>query len=192
MAFIFTMRSAQSGPGHGPRPSTGTLPAISEDEVDFNPPPLPQRAQGYNASQTGATVHPWSTMNFVKAFERSSNRSPPSYSFTSASLSEDDHDKMPRIREKKQIAKRGGWKRLALLVLIVVLCLVGLVVGLVVGLRNRSKNSCETRHKKLSSLTNLLFQFSIRKFYFRAFDCRKHHLPSRHLWCPDFSRNSQY
>jgi hypothetical protein len=69
------------------------------------------------------------------------------YNFISTSFdqseeeAEKDRDKIGFVRYHKQIAKRGGWKRLlGLLALIIIISIVGLIVGLVVGLRNRSNS----------------------------------------------------
>ncbi len=79
--------------------------------------------------------HPWA---------RTPNASPLSYSSLSSDASgETDQEKQRQllaIRNNKQIAKRGGWKRLALWATIISCCLVGLVAGLVIGLRNRNNN----------------------------------------------------
>ena len=41
------------------------------------------------------------------------------------------------LRDVRQIARRGGWLRLALLALVVIAVVVGIVVGCVVGLRKK-------------------------------------------------------
>jgi hypothetical protein len=45
---------------------------------------------------------------------------------------------LANLRNNPNIAKRGGWKRLALIALMITLSLVGLIVGLVIGLKNNS------------------------------------------------------
>ena len=44
------------------------------------------------------------------------------------------------LNNNKHIAKRGGWKRLALLMVIAIIFIVALVVGLVVGLHERNSS----------------------------------------------------
>jgi hypothetical protein len=71
---------------------------------------------------------------------------PPAYSpFDSTGVEGPHGEKLADVRKglinNKHIAKRGGWKRLTIIALVIILCLVGLIVGLVVGLRNRHKTS---------------------------------------------------
>ena len=46
-----------------------------------------------------------------------------------------------KIRGQKQVTKRGGWKRLAILGLLLLLILCGLIAGLVVGLKKRKSTT---------------------------------------------------
>src|SRR5271170_4915164 len=127
MAFIFTMHSHRRD-----MPSTGTLPAISEDGQDFAITPDPRANP-----RTPPARPPWA---------RNPIASPLSYKSISSDGrgSDIDHDKekhLASLRNNPSIAKRGGWRRLALIALVAVLCLVGLIVGLVVGMRNQNNSS---------------------------------------------------
>jgi hypothetical protein len=146
MAFIFTMRSTPVGSMHRRDiSSAGSLPVISEDgrlsltfSSDDPPdtPPVPPRAWNRPADKRFGLGTPRSY------FEGS----PPAYShFDAVGIEGPNGEKLADVRKgiynNKHVAKRGGWKRLALIALIAILCMVALVVGLVVGLRNRSHNS---------------------------------------------------
>lgn len=136
MAFIFTMHSH-----HRDVSTAGTLPVISEDGNDLDIQPAAMCAGGNitNTSMratTGLAPRPWA---------RNPNSDSPRTYFTmsDASGSDTDHEQEKRLaelRENPQIAKRGGWRRLAVAALIAILCIVGLVVGLVVGLNERNNS----------------------------------------------------
>lgn len=107
-----------------------SLPAISEDSADFIAPPVPVAPSRYNVqSQLRDNPRIGSPVNGAYS----------SFSDTSSlgGTTKIGEEKVVGIRDNEQIAKRGGWKRLALIALVVTICLVGLIVGLVVGLRNR-------------------------------------------------------
>lgn len=134
MSFIFTMRNA---PGNA-----SSLPAISEDSGSFtsprDPPPVPPRASNRPADRHFG-------LGFPPKFNH--DRSPPPYAdpIEDGPLDGESGEKLAGLRRgvanNKHIARRGGWKRLLVIGIIVALCIVGLVVGIVVGLRNRNKNS---------------------------------------------------
>jgi hypothetical protein len=71
--------------------------------------------------------------------------SPPAYSHFDVDVEGPNGEKLADVRKgisnNKYIARRGGWKRLALIAFIVILCIVGLIVGLVIGLRKGNNNS---------------------------------------------------
>lgn len=50
-------------------------------------------------------------------------------------------EKLEQLRNNKHIAKRGGWKRLALCIAVSVVVVVAVVVGVVVGLKKRSPST---------------------------------------------------
>lgn len=147
MAFIFTMRSTPVDASMSRR--EGALPAIAEvrdsyiadDSGSFTAPrpapPVPPRAWNRPAHKVfGLGAPPRLNHDF----------SPPEYSqFDSVGVEGPNGEKLSDVRKgisnNKHIAKRGGWKRLAIITIAVILCIVGLVVGLVVGLRNRHKSS---------------------------------------------------
>lgn len=121
--------------------SASSLPPIEEDSSPFtpprDPPPVPPRAWNRPAHKVFRLGSP-PRLNF--------EGSPPEYSQFDSSGVEGPHgEKLSDLRmgigNNKHIAKRGGWKRLAVIALAVILCVVGLVVGLLVGLRNHHGSS---------------------------------------------------
>jgi hypothetical protein len=72
--------------------------------------------------------------------------SPPAYSqFDGTRVEGPKGEKLADVRKgianNKHIAKRGGWKRLALIATIIILCAIALGVGLGVGLHKRHSSS---------------------------------------------------
>ena len=123
-----------------------TLPAISEDGQDFAILPDP-RAK----SRTPPARSPWARNPIASPLSYKSMSSDGSGSSGSGSGSgngsgswsdtgRDKEKHLASLRNNPSIAKRGGWRRLVLIVLLVALCLVGLIVGLVVGLRNENNS----------------------------------------------------
>lgn len=120
--------------------STSSLPPIEEDGTSFaspTAPPVPPRAWNRPAYTVFGLGVP-QRLDF--------DRSLPEYSQFDSSGVEGPHgEKLSDVRKginnNKHIAKRGGWRRLALIALIVILCFVVLVLGLVFGLRNRHNSS---------------------------------------------------
>ena len=141
MAFIFTMHSNRRD-----MPSTGTLPAISEDGQDFAILPDPRAKP-----RTPPARPPWarnpvaSPLSYKSISSDGSGSGSASASGSgSGSGSETDHEKekhLASLRNNPSIAKRGGWRRLAFITLVAALCLVGLIVGLVVGMRAQNNSS---------------------------------------------------
>jgi hypothetical protein len=139
MAFIFTMHSRRRDMS-----TVGVLSAISEDGNDLDIQSAAMGAGGKNTytsmrATTGMapmTTRPWARIQ--------NSDSPRSYfAMSDASGSDTDHEQEKRLaelRENPQIAKRGGWKRLAVAALLTILCIVGLVVGLVMGLNKRNNS----------------------------------------------------
>lgn len=68
------------------------------------------------------------------AEDQSHNSSGYSYSVWS------DGEKFAVLRNNKQIAKRGGWKRVGIILLGVIALIVALAVGLAVGLKKKGSN----------------------------------------------------
>ncbi|KAL3423465.1 hypothetical protein PVAG01_05212 [Phlyctema vagabunda] len=105
--------------------STGGMPAIPEDQ---DAPPIPERSL-YRPSMSKASLNA---------------TPPPDYDFVERLYLGDRHnpidEKLFALRNHRQLAKRGGWRRLALKVLIAVLLIISLAVGLGVGL-SRRRNS---------------------------------------------------
>lgn len=129
MAFIFTMHSHRRD-----MPSKGTLPAISEDGTDVTFDTGVQAAQTRSAAAAAMQMRP--------PWARTPNASPLSYISmgSDASGSEMDQEKeraLADLRNNVHVAKRGGWKRLAILAVVGTMLLLGLILGLVFGLRSR-------------------------------------------------------
>jgi hypothetical protein len=132
MAFIFSMRSTPVGSMHRRDPASGsTLPPISEDGSSI--PPRAWNRPPHKIFALGAPP------------KLNCEGSPPVYSHFDVDVEGPNGEKLADVRKgisnNKHIARRGGWKRLALIALIAILCIVGLIVGLVVGLRKRNSNS---------------------------------------------------
>lgn len=134
------MRSTPTGSMHQP-PSPGSLPAISEDGTSFvesrGPPPIPIRASNRPSPRNIALGAP---------LGHNYETNPLAYSYFSFDNPERSNgEKLAEVRKgfvnNKHIAKRGGWKRLLIIGIILALIIVGLVVGLVIGLRNQNKSS---------------------------------------------------
>ncbi|KAL2063580.1 hypothetical protein VTL71DRAFT_5385 [Oculimacula yallundae] len=152
MSFIFTVRStprsSSSSMHRRDQQSAGSLPAISEDGASFleprQAPPVPPRAWNRPPHKNFALGSPPSL---------SFDGSPPPYTHFDSSedvkgpKGEKLSDLRRNLENNKHIAKRGGWKRFAIILAIVILCLVGLIVGLAVGLRKRHKNSSSERDR---------------------------------------------
>lgn len=70
---------------------------------------------------------------------RYSGRSPPTY--TLWDVTGPKGEKFEELRNNAYVARRGGWRRICLVAIIVIACLVALVVGLAVGLHKKHSNS---------------------------------------------------
>lgn len=128
------------------RSGNGTLPAISEDgdTLEFPVPPA------IAPPVTPRALAPQSPL-------RNSPNSAFSDTSSTAGPSKSDEKPLSGFRNRKEIARRGGWKRLVLVAIVVILCLVGLIVGLVVGLRNNNKNNNQTWSSTTNSALNTTF-----------------------------------
>lgn len=58
----------------------------------------------------------------------------------SYSVWSDGEKRFAALRNHKQIAKRGGWKRIVIVLLILLAIIIALAVGLAVGLKKKSSN----------------------------------------------------
>jgi hypothetical protein len=139
MAFIFTMRSTGGSLHRRDPASAGSLPAISEDGASFVEPrpvpAIPDRAIGRPSTRIWASGAPP-----IHSFDN-----PPPYNqFDDVGVLGPRGEKLSDMRRgvqnNKWIAKRGGWKRLALITVILIACIVGLAVGLGVGLSHKSNS----------------------------------------------------
>lgn len=127
------MKSAGS---HRRDRSGNTLPAIDEDGAAYSfpvPPPVPTIPPSYSSSPQRS---PDDNDNLYSAFSDTSSTAP-------VGGMGSDEKPIGGIRNRKQIAKRGGWKRLTLIIAIALLCLIGLIVGLAVGLTQRNKHNSD-------------------------------------------------
>lgn len=70
-------------------------------------------------------------------------KSPPEYSLRDDSPPK--HRRCMALRNNKQLAKRGGWKRLLCIILFLIALVVALAVGLLVGLRQRNRTRYVSR-----------------------------------------------
>lgn len=117
--------------------ASSALPAILEDEsthatprTAHMPPRLSNRPAHNHFGLGLPPVH-------------SHERSPPAYSHVDIfrGIKGPSREKLVGLRNNRHISNRGGWGRVALLILVIILCVVGLVSGLVFGLRNRHQRS---------------------------------------------------
>lgn len=109
-------------------PADARLSVIAED----GDVPLPPRAV------TRTHHRPFSRRwNLGNPPRHSYEKSPPEYS-----LSDQSPPKKRRfmaLRNNKQLAKRGGWKRLLCIILLLIAVIVALAVGLSVGLKQHNR-----------------------------------------------------
>ncbi|KAF2017881.1 hypothetical protein BU24DRAFT_161708 [Aaosphaeria arxii CBS 175.79] len=56
-----------------------------------------------------------------------------------------DGEKLSRLKNNKQIAKRGGWKRLLVIVAVVLACIIALAVGLAIGLKKKKSSNDDSQ-----------------------------------------------
>jgi hypothetical protein len=71
-----------------------------------------------------------------------------------------ENEKFAALRNHKQIAKRGGWRRLLIILAIILLLIIVLGVGLGVGLKKKSARYAIpliVQHDALANITKLLF-----------------------------------
>ncbi|KAL8774084.1 MAG: hypothetical protein Q9209_001192 [Squamulea sp. 1 TL-2023] len=62
-------------------------------------------------------------------------------------------EKLADVRNNKHIARRGGWRRIFLILLILLTIIVGLTVGLAIGLRNKENTTPISSHQPSSPST---------------------------------------
>ncbi|KAJ9131988.1 hypothetical protein NKR23_g11487 [Pleurostoma richardsiae] len=117
-------------------PSIAPMPVIVEDETA--PPHLPARSKRRSAPALAGSIgggharHPSS--GTLSTTEKSVSNVP-------------DRDPGPQregFRDQEWVARRGGWYRLVVTVLVVVALAVGLSVGLTIGLRKKHKSQSQS------------------------------------------------
>ncbi len=101
------------------------LSIIAEDGVV--PPPLPERTHNRFFNRR------W---NIGEPPRHSFETPPPKYSVWDATGPKGE--KLGDVRNNKYIARRGGWRRILILGILIVAVIVALVVGLVIGLRKEN------------------------------------------------------
>lgn len=122
----FSDRSLPRHSANGRRSRAGSrassLPIIAEDA----PPSTP--AQTHN-----------------RPFSRRFRGEPPRYinglrppQYTLWDVTGPKGEKFQDLRDNAYVARRGGWKRICLITLIIIICIVALIVGLFVGLHKKS------------------------------------------------------
>ena len=134
MAFIFTLIGSgrQNGPVTGepessPQDTNGRLEVIMEH--GDGPPLTPEAVKTSHRPFTRRYQH-----GNPPPFRQGSP--PPPYSVYGGILGPNG-EKLSDMRNNKYIAKRGGWKRLCAVALVLVIVIVGLAVGLAVGLKKK-------------------------------------------------------
>lgn len=106
------------------------LSVIAEDGDAQPAPPIPPKASHRPFSKR---------FNHGDPPRHSYEKSPPPYSIWS--VTGPKGERLADLRRTERGRKRGGWRRLCLVALLVVAALVGLIVGLVIGLRNKHSNA---------------------------------------------------
>lgn len=161
MSFVFPVRSTARpkvvramSSTHSRSPTTASLPAISEDGASFLEPrvvpPVPPRSANRPAPKAQVIGQP-PRHNYE-------NSPPPYNGFDPAGVTGPNGEKLADIRKditrdiknNKFVAKRGGWRRLAIFAVILIVIAIGLGVGLGVGLYH--KNSRSSRYEIVVSL----------------------------------------
>ncbi|TKA66875.1 hypothetical protein B0A49_06562 [Cryomyces minteri] len=125
-----------------PAPGGHRLPVIMENGV-VTASRDPSRSS--NPPRYSWADRPWSRRGLRRGSSGSNDTLPPAYSKYAASAASEeppitsaDREKLATLRNNKQIAKRGGWKRLALLLLLAVVVVVAIAVGVTVGLKKKN------------------------------------------------------
>jgi len=105
------------------------MPSIHEDVDEGPAPALPQRSHLRSAS------------GGYHGYGNSGDLGPPPYSQAGSDGTGPDRYSLPHkegvIRDSEWFQRRGGWKRLTAMALILTALIVGLGVGLTIGLRSR-------------------------------------------------------
>lgn len=95
-----------------------------------------------------------------------SGRSPPTYSLWDVTGSKGE--KFEDLRNNAYVARRGGWRRICTVIVIVITCVIALVVGLAVGLHNKHNNSAAPAAPSSSSSPSV-GPFPIGSYTFTTF-----------------------
>ncbi|KAF6226514.1 hypothetical protein HO133_009380 [Letharia lupina] len=98
---------------------------------------------------------------------RYSGRSPPTY--TLWDVKGPKGEKFEDLRNNAYVARRGGWRRICVVAVILIACLVALVVGLAVGLHKKHSSSSATPAVPSSSSSPSAGPFPIGSYTFITF-----------------------
>ena len=108
------------------------MPMINEDDDGTVPPALPQRSHLRTLSK-GTSSNGYGYGNGYPG--------PPPYSLAGSDDTAPDRYSLPHkegiIKDNEWFQRRGGWKRLTAMAVILTALIIGLGVGLTIGLRNR-------------------------------------------------------
>lgn len=104
-------------------------PRLSIIDEDGNPPPPPPAQQPHH--------RPFSRRFLGEPPRYRAGKEPPTYSIWD--VTGPKGEKLDDIRNNAYVARRGGWKRICLIALLVIVCIIALAVGLGVGLRKKNK-----------------------------------------------------
>ncbi|MCJ1339284.1 hypothetical protein MMC09_004573 [Bachmanniomyces sp. S44760] len=128
MASISGSRSPRYGSRHN-LPEDGRLAVIAEDGEAPPMPHSPPRTHHKLYSRRWA---------FGDPPRHSFEKSPPPYSIWN--ITGPKGEKLADVRSNKYIARRGGWRKLLIIALLVLAVAIALIVGLVVGLRHKDSS----------------------------------------------------
>jgi len=129
----FVDRSLPRHSTHGARRSRAGSRASSLDHrlsiinEDGNPPPPPPVQQPHH--------RPFSRRFLGEPPRYRDGKEPPRYSMWD--VTGPKGEKLEDLRNNAYVARRGGWKRICLIALVVIACIVALAVGLAVGLHKK-------------------------------------------------------
>ncbi len=126
--------------------SEGTLPVLAEDKSSFleswDAPPVPPRALNRPKNRNSM---------LGSSPRRSYEGSPPEVTYFASVKAEGplaegpETKKLSELRRRwmnnKYVSKKGGWKRLAVIGVVITLCIVVLAIGLGVGLKKHKSSS---------------------------------------------------
>ncbi|KZF22051.1 hypothetical protein L228DRAFT_239073 [Xylona heveae TC161] len=130
-------------------PNLPQLPVISENN-DW-PGPIEPNTQPRRLEASPFTRHSNISLTHLEH-----DVPPPAYTpFLSQAWT--NAEKRPDLRSNEFISRRGGWKRLGVIAIIVIALIVGLVVGLVIGLRRKHPKDSSTTTPPATTSSSTVF-----------------------------------